>query len=175
MKVSRAAIALTPVTSADQDFLLRLYQSSRGDDLRELGWSEDRIDQFLAMQHEAQRNFLAADYPNIVDQIVSLDGQPAGRLAVERRPDEIRLIDLALIPERRNHGVGTHLIQQVQEHAQSVRLPLRLQVIRFNRAVGLFERLGFTRTSETGSHFQMEWDPRVTETGAVRPGESLLE
>src|SRR5262252_7506495 len=85
MKVSRAAIALTPVTSADQDFLLRLYQSSRGDDLRELGWSEDRIDQFLAMQHEAQRNFLAADYPNIVDQIVSLDGQPAGRLAVERR------------------------------------------------------------------------------------------
>lgn len=160
MNVSRAAITLTPVTSEDNDFLLRLYQSSRGDDLRELGWSEDRISEFLQMQHDAQRNFLATDYPNIIDQIVSLDGQAAGRLAVEQRPDEIRLIDIALVPERRNHGLGTYLIQQVQEHAQSTRLPLRLQVIRFNRAVGLFERLGFTRTSETGSHFQMEWSPR---------------
>jgi ribosomal protein S18 acetylase RimI-like enzyme len=160
MNVSRAAITLTPVTSEDHGFLLRLYQSSRGDDLRELGWSEDRISEFLEMQHEAQRNFLATDYPNIVDQIVSLDGQPAGRLAVEQRPGEIRLIDIALVPERRNHGLGTYLIQQVQEHAQSARVPLRLQVIRFNRAVALFERLGFTRTSETGSHFQMEWNPR---------------
>jgi ribosomal protein S18 acetylase RimI-like enzyme len=170
MNVSRAAITLTPVTPADQDFLLRLYQSSRGDDLRELGWSEDRIGEFLEMQHEAQRNFLATDYPNMVDQIVSLDGQPAGRLAVEQRPDEIRLIDLALVPERRNHGLGTHLIQQVQEHAQSARLPLRLQVIRFSRAVGLFERLGFIRTSETGSHFQMEWNPRNSRNPTVSQG-----
>jgi len=165
MDVSRAAIALIPVTPEDDDFLLRLYQSSRGDDLRELGWSEDRISEFLEMQHEAQRNFLATDYPNIVDQIVSLDGEAAGRLAMERRPNEIRLIDIALVPERRNQGLGTHLIQQVQEHAQSARLPLRLQVIRFNRAVGLFERLGFTRTSETGTHFQMEWHP----SGATNP------
>lgn len=164
MNLSRAAIALTPVTAEDNDFLLRLYQSSRGDDLRELGWSEDRIGEFLEMQHEAQRNFLAADYPNIVDQIVSLDGARAGRLAVEQRPDEIRLVDIALVPERRNQGLGTQLIQQVQEHAQSARLPLRLQVIRFSRAVSLFERLGFTRTSETGSHFHMEWNPRSART-----------
>jgi len=159
MNLSGAAIGLTPATPEDHDFLLRLYQSSRGDDLRELGWSEDRISEFLEMQHEAQRNLVATDYPNIVDQIISLDGQTAGRLAVEHRPDEIRLIDIALFPEHRNHGLGTYLIQQIQEHAQSARLPLRLQVIRFSRAVGLFERLGFTRTSETGSHFQMEWNP----------------
>ena len=159
MNVSGAAIGLTPATPEDHDFLLRLYQSSRGDDLRELGWSEDRISEFLGMQHEAQQNFLATDHPNIVDQIVSFDGQAAGRLAVEQRPEEIRLVDIALVPERRNQGLGTYLIRQVQEQAQSVRLPLRLQVIRFNRAVGLFERLGFTRTSETGTHFQMEWNP----------------
>jgi predicted RNA binding protein YcfA (HicA-like mRNA interferase family) len=32
-------------------------------------------------------------------------------------------------------------------------------VIRFNRALNLFERLGFVRSSETGTHFQMEWQP----------------
>jgi ribosomal protein S18 acetylase RimI-like enzyme len=170
MNVSRAAITLTPVTSEDHDFLLRLYQSSRGDDLRELGWSEDRISEFLGMQHEAQRKLLARDYPNILDQIVSLDGQPAGRLAVEPRPDQVRLIDLALVPEHRNHGLGTQLIRQVQEQAQSARLPLRLQVIRFNRAVGLFERLGFTRTSETGSHFHLEWNPRNSKNPTVSQG-----
>jgi ribosomal protein S18 acetylase RimI-like enzyme len=170
MKTDDKAITLRPIAAEDQDFLLRLYRSSRGDDLRELGWSEERISEFLEMQHEAQRNFLATDYPNLVDQIVSVDGQPAGRLAVEQRPNEIRLIDLALLPERRGHGLGTRLIQQVQEHAQSARLPLRLQVIRFNRAVALFERLGFTRTSETGSHFQMEWTPRNSKTPTVGRG-----
>ena len=63
----------------------------------------------------------------------------------------------ALLPEYRNQGIGTLLLRQLQEEANRGRKPLRLQIIRFNRAVNLLERLGFVRTSETGTHFQMEW------------------
>src|SRR5207244_1033061 len=122
---------------------LQLYKSSRGDDLRGLGWDEDRIGEFLEMQYEAQRNFLATDHPSLTDQIVLLEGGAIGRLAVEHRPDEIRLVDLALLAEHRNRGIGTHLIQQLK--SESANRPLRLQVIRFNRAISLFERLGFSR------------------------------
>ena len=154
------SITLRPATEDDQDFLLKLYKSSRGDDLRSLGWDEDRIDEFLEMQYEAHRNFLHNDHPGMQDQIVLLAGEPVGRLAVEQRPDEIRLVDLALLPAHRNCGAGTLLIRDLQQQAATAKRLLRLQVIRFNRAVGLFERLGFTRTRETGTHLQMEWKAR---------------
>jgi len=151
------SITLRPAIDDDQDFLLELYKSSRGDDLRELGWDEDRVSEFLEMQYEAHRNFLRNDHSAADDQIVLLDGTAVGHLCIEHRPHEIRLVDVALIPEHRNRGVGALLIQQVQEQSAAARRPLRLQVIRFNRAAGLFERMGFRRTSETGTHFQMEW------------------
>ena len=157
MKTGPESLTLRQVDAGDDNFLLQLYQSSRGDDLRGLGWEEDRISEFLKMQYEAQRNLLDNDYPHLTDQIVVLDGAPVGRLAVEHRPDEVRLVDVALLADYRNRQIGTYLIQQLQEQAAAAKLPLRLQVIRFNRAINLFERLGFSRTSETGTHFQMEW------------------
>ena len=155
--MAEESITLRPATEDDRDFLIALYKSSRGDDLRGLGWDEARIDEFLEMQYEAQQNFLTADHPNLEDQIVLSQGEPAGHLAIEQRADEIRLVDVALLPEHRRRGMGTMLIQELQTQAAAAKRPLRLQIIRFNRAVELFELLGFRRTSETGSHFQMEW------------------
>ncbi|HYW72779.1 MAG TPA: GNAT family N-acetyltransferase [Pyrinomonadaceae bacterium] len=153
------SISLRPATDDDQEFLLDLYKSGRGDDLRELGWDEPRITEFLEMQYEAHQNFLRDDYSNADDQIVLLEGLAVGHLSIEHRPNEIRLVDVSLLADHRNRGVGTLLVQQVQEQSAAAKRPLRVQVIRFNRAAGLFERLGFRRTSETGTHFQMEWLP----------------
>jgi GNAT superfamily N-acetyltransferase len=153
------SISVRPVTNDDADLLLEIYQSSRGDDLRGLGWAEDRISEFLGMQYEAQQHFYEREYKRVVDEIILWEGKPAGRLVVERREHEIRCIDVALLPDHRNKGIGTFLIRKLQNEARREKKPLRLQVIRFNRAVNLFERSGFVRTSETGTHFQMEWAP----------------
>ena len=151
------SISFRAVADGDEEFLLEVYRSSRGDDLRELGWDEDRIGEFLAMQYEAQKAFFQSDYPEASDEIILLTGRPAGRLIMGRRENEIRCIDLALLPAHRGAGFGTRLIRKLQDEAKQSKRPLRLQVIRFSRAVSLFERLGFVRTSETGTHFQMEW------------------
>jgi ribosomal protein S18 acetylase RimI-like enzyme len=156
------SITTRPVTLDDERFLLQVYKSSRGDDLRGLGWDEDRIGEFLEMQYEAQRKFFENDYQNATDEVVLFDSKPAGRLIVERRENEIRCVDLGLLPAYRNRGLGTMLIRNLQEEATAANKSLRLQVIRFSRAVRLFERLGFIRTSETGTHFQMEWQPPGT-------------
>jgi GNAT superfamily N-acetyltransferase len=156
---SAESISVRPVTSGDEKLLLDIYKSSRGDDLRGLGWAEDRISEFLGMQYEAQQKFYESEYKQAVDEIILREDKPAGRLIVERREHEIRFIEVALLPEHRNHGIGTFLIRQLQDEARRERKPLHLQVIRFNRAVNLLERSGFVRTSETGTHFQMEWKP----------------
>jgi len=147
------------VTTDDAELLLEIYKSSRGDDLRGLGWNEDRISEFLGMQYEAQQHFYEGEYKQAADEIILWEGKLAGQLVVERREHEIRLIDIALLPEYRNKRIGTFLIRKLQNEARRERKPLRLQVIRFNEAVNLFERVGFVRTSETGTHFQMEWMP----------------
>ena len=157
MAASLNSIRLRAVTSADEAFLLKLYESSRGDDLRELGWDEKRISEFLEMQYEAQQRFFETEYKRANNQIILREDNLLGRLLVDRREHEIRCIDLALLPEYRNAGIGTFLLRRLQEEANRGRKPLRLQIIRFNRAVNLLERLGFARTSETGTHFQMEW------------------
>jgi len=81
-------------------------------------------------------------------------------LIVERREHEIRVSTSRCCPNIAIAAIGTFLIQKLQDEARREKKPLRLQVIRFNRAVNLFERSGFVRTSETGTHFQMEWTPR---------------
>ena len=156
MAASLNSIRLRAATPKDEAFLLKLYESSRGDDLRGLGWEEERISEFLEMQYEAQRRFFDSEYKGANDQII-LREDMLGRLMVDRREHEIRCVDLALLPEYRNAGIGTLLLRQLQEEANRGRKPLRVQIIRFNRAVNLLERLGFARTSETGTHFQMEW------------------
>jgi GNAT superfamily N-acetyltransferase len=154
---SANSISLRPVTAGDEAILLEIYKSSRGDDLRGLGWAEDRISEFLEMQYEAQQHFYESEYGGAADELILWEGQPAGRLIVQRREHEIRCIDVALLPEHRNGGIGAFLIRRLQDEARQAKKPLRLQVIRFNRAVNLFERSGFVRISETGTHFQMEW------------------
>jgi GNAT superfamily N-acetyltransferase len=153
------SISLRPATTEDGEFLLAVFKSSRGEDLRELGWDEDRIGEFLDTQFEAQHRLDQSEYQQADDQIVLCAEQPAGRLTVERRDHEIRCVDVALLPAHRNTGIGTFLIRQLQDEARLAHKPLRLGIIRFSRAVSLFERLGFVRTSETGAHFQMEWRP----------------
>ena len=157
MAASLNSIRLRAATPKDEAFLLKLYESSRGDDLRELGWDEKRISEFLEMQYEAQQRFFESEYKRAANQIVLQEDNLLGRLLVDRREHEIRCIDVALLPEYRNAGIGTFLLRQLQEEANRGRKPLRVQIIRFSRAVNLLERLGFARTSETGTHFQMEW------------------
>jgi GNAT superfamily N-acetyltransferase len=156
---SPESITTRAVKPEDQSFLIELYKSSRGDDLRGLGWDEPRISEFLDMQYEAQQNFYDSDYRDAADELILLGDQPIGRLMIELHAHEIRCIDLGLLPEYRARGLGTGIIQKLQERATREKKPLRLQVIRFSRAVNLFDRLGFVRTSETGTHFQMEWTP----------------
>ena len=153
------SLNLRQATSQDEAFLLELYKGSRGDDLRGLGWEEQRVGEFLDMQYEAQQRFHANEYKRAVDRIVLSDNEPVGRLMFESREHEIRCVDIAIAAAHRNRGMGAQLVRELQEEAKRQKKPLRLQVIRFSRAVPFFERLGFQRISETGTHFQMEWAP----------------
>jgi ribosomal protein S18 acetylase RimI-like enzyme len=68
-------------------------------------------------------------------------------------------VDIALLPGHRNAGVGSALLQGIFGEAQATNKPLRLKVLRGNRAVRFYQRLGFVKIGETEMHFEMEWHP----------------
>jgi GNAT superfamily N-acetyltransferase len=73
--------------------------------------------------------------------------------------DEIRLVDLALLPACRGHGIGTGLLQSLLAKARRAGMPVRLHIFKMNRAARLYEHLGFFRTGGDGIYDHMEWRP----------------
>jgi ribosomal protein S18 acetylase RimI-like enzyme len=157
MALNLDPIGLRPATPEDSAFLFSVYRSSRLDDLTTLNWTGEQIEDFLAKQYEAQERFCKNDYPHAEELIVLRAGDPVGQMMIERGEREIRMVDLALLPEHRNAGIGTYLIGRLLADAEKSGSSFRVQVMRSNAAVGLFERLGLVRTGETGSHYQLEW------------------
>jgi GNAT superfamily N-acetyltransferase len=71
----------------------------------------------------------------------------------------VRLVDISLLPEHRNRGVGTAIIRDIIAECASLGKPLALQVRKVNPAARLYARLGFTMAGEDEFYIQMRWEP----------------
>lgn len=143
----------------DRDFLQRLYASSRPEILAIADWDATAKESLLTMQFETQQAAYAAARPNARVEIVERHGRPVGRLVVDRREDEIHLVDIALLPDARGHGLGGILIAGLCREAARAGLPLRLYVEHRNPAQRLYRRLGFVEAGGDQVSALMEWVP----------------
>lgn len=152
------AIRLRPVVPEDEQFLYEVYRSARADELAHIPWDEAQLKAFLKMQLYARDQSYRMHYPELEDHVILSQNESVGRLIVVRTDEQIRLADIALLPEHRHAGIGTSLIKELMVEAQVSGKPLRLQVEKPNgQARRLYERLGFAATGENLTHFQMEY------------------
>jgi ribosomal protein S18 acetylase RimI-like enzyme len=147
-------LVLRPATDGDRDLLRAIYSSTRTEELSIVPWSDADKVSFLAMQFEAQDAYYRLAYPEARFLVVERAGHPIGRLYVARLKDEIRIIDVALLPAHRGSGVGTALLRTVLAEADAAGLPVRLHVEPWNPARRLYERFGF-RTVEAGPVYEL--------------------
>jgi ribosomal protein S18 acetylase RimI-like enzyme len=150
-------LTLRPITPTDDAFLARVYASSRAQELALTDWKEEQKAAFCRQQFEAQSAYYAENYPGAAFQIIERDGWPVGRLYVARWEKEIRIVDITLLPESRCSGLGTKLLRELQAEAGKAGKSLTIHVERFNRALGLYERLGFRQVEDKGVYLLMEW------------------
>ena len=141
---------------ADAEFLLAVYAGTRAEELALVPWTPAERDAFLRMQFDAQDRWWREQRPDATFDVILVDGQPAGRLYVDRRADEIRIVDIALLPDHRGMGVGTRLISRVLEEGRAGGRPVSIHVERGNRARVLYERLGFRQLDTTGVYDLLE-------------------
>lgn len=152
-------VTLRPITPEDDGFLYRIYASTREDELAVVDWDDGQKKEFLEMQFTAQHAFYMEQFPQAEFRIILLDEEPIGRLYVDRREDEIRIIDIALLAEHRNKGIGSTFLNDILSEGQQEGLPVRIHVEQNNPALRLYERLGFQKIGENGIYYLMEWSP----------------
>ena len=136
-------IELRPATDDDRPFLLAVYAGTRTEELALVPWTDEQTDAFLGMQFDAQDSWYRQIYPDGQFLVVVLDGNPVGRLYLARGEAEIRIVDIALLPEHRSQGIGSRLLEDILAAADRDRLPVTLRVEPWNPARRLYDRLGF--------------------------------
>ncbi|WP_202962844.1 GNAT family N-acetyltransferase [Tumebacillus flagellatus] len=134
-----------------------LYASTRQEEMSAWGWDDFMQQNFLTMQWNAQRMSYEAQFPDAHHHVLMVNEQPVGRLLVNQTPEELHIVDIALLPEARNRGVGSAVLQELQAQARSLGVPLKLRVLHTNPARRLYERLGFRVVHEDAMSRHMEW------------------
>ncbi|MGZ4771564.1 MAG: GNAT family N-acetyltransferase [Ilumatobacteraceae bacterium] len=146
------AFALRAALPTDVEFEQYLYASTR-EDLRPLG--PEVFDGLIGMQFRAQSMSIRLDHPRADRKIVLVDDAPVGRLVVDASANHVELIDIALLPDYRNQGIGSSVLRSVLAQADRIGRVVRLHVEKQSRAVRLYERLGFAITGDAGMYLAM--------------------
>lgn len=152
-------IDLRPVRPEDEAFLYDLYRSTRSEEMDQWGMDAAQQEMLLKLQFTGQQQTYLAQFPKADHDIILLDGSAVGRVMVERMENEIRGVDIALLPQYRSAGIGSLVIKNLMAEAEKAGKPFRIQVVKSNRAARLYERLGLSKTGESGTHFEMEYSP----------------
>lgn len=138
-----------------------LYESTREEEMKRFPFDEFQKKEFLDQQFGAQYQHYQLHYPTCERNIIEVNGMPAGRLWIDEWRDQIRLVDIALMPEWRGSGIGSILLDDVLARGAKAGKPVTIHVEGYNPALRLYERLGFVKVDTNGVYFLMKWTPPV--------------
>lgn len=163
-----ANIKLRPSVPEDENFLVAVYGSTRQQELAMVPWNDEQKDAFIRFQLNAQLTHYQNEYPRAEYLIIVFESQPVGRLYLDRRETEIRIMDITLLPEHRDKGISSPIIQRLKDDAAASGKKLSINLDKLSQSQPVFERLGFAPTEDSGFHVLYVWQPQApADEGAV--------
>lgn len=160
------SIHLQPIHHFEEEALLileRIYGSTREKELAQTDWPEEHKAFFINLQFAAQHDYYQKVYPHAWYGFIKEEEKVAGRLYVNfNHPSDIRIIDIALLPDFRNKNIGSSVLLALQKWTASQGKPLSIHVEQFNPAKNLYERLGFVHAETYDEvYILMKWTPKA--------------
>jgi len=146
-------LVFTEVTEQDEVFLFKVFKSARIEEFIQMNMPEEQLDMLMLMQFRAQQMSYRSQYPSATHHIIEIAHRQAGYIIIDEQGDEIRLVFIALLPDFRNQGYGTSILEQLQQNASLI----KLQVIEQNPARQLYHKLGFTEQLQSSPYVMMQW------------------
>lgn len=152
-------VHLRPQTPQDHAFLESLFIAIRWAEFDRSGWPDDVRRQLLAGQFALQSRHYALHYDGALFLVIERDGASIGRLYLFEGADEIRIVDISLLPDASGQGLGTALLTAILAAGTAAAKPVNIHVEQFNPALRLYRRLGFAEEPAEGPYLRMEWRP----------------
>lgn len=155
------SIRLRPSVPEDEDFLVAVYGSTREQELAVVPWTAEQKEAFVRFQLNAQLAHYQNEYPNAEFSIILFGDEPVGRLYVDRREDDLRIMDFTLLPECRGKGISSPIIRWLMEEASASKKRLSINVDKLSQSQPIFEHFGFGPTEDSGFHVLYAWQPET--------------
>ncbi|MGI8642372.1 MAG: GNAT family N-acetyltransferase [Pyrinomonadaceae bacterium] len=152
---------LSPIVDFDDSFLLAVYASTRAEEMAVVPWSSEKKQAFLQMQFEAQNLYYRERYPNASFDFIKLNEEPIGKFYLAELADEIRIIDLAFLPQHFDKDVFIKLIEKVLQKGETTGKPVQIYLKSFNPLAEIFIDSGFQKAGEHGIYFLWRHQPAV--------------
>jgi ribosomal protein S18 acetylase RimI-like enzyme len=158
-RAAAAGLSFRQVSETDRPFLFRLYASTRAEELAAVPWPQEQKLSFLQMQAHAQHTDYRRNYADADWLVIVRAGEDIGRLYLHRRKRAHHIIDIAFLPEHRGKGYGGALTADLLDEAAAAGMPMDIHVEKYNPAMRLYRRLGFTTAEDQGVYDLMRWTP----------------
>lgn len=159
-----AMITLHRAKVEDDSFLYAVFASTRMEEMALTDWDPATQEQFLRMQFAAQTTSYKMQFPNADHWVIRCEAVPVGRMILGHDTSEIRLIDIALLPQHRHRKIGTRLLQRLLNETENANNSIRLHVERFNPALRWYEKLGFKTVNVGPIYLEMVHSPVLSGT-----------
>lgn len=161
LELTDPSLRLRPIQPTDMDTLLLIYGSTREKEMERVPhWSDLMKKEFITSQFRAQHEYYQKNYIGADFWVIEKDKKTVGRLYFHNnfQGQGMRIIDISILPEHRNKGIGKGIFEDLIKKATVQECPLTIHVEAFNPAKNLYTRLGFKTINETnGIYHLMEW------------------
>lgn len=115
------------------------------------------IRQFGTWDKKLQDGFFLQGWSNSPHHLVLLDGIPVGVVSYGEVKDYLYIYEIQILPEYQGRGIGSQFLRERIEVARMAGKPLKLKVLRENKAKDLYLRIGFVPYEENEVEIKMEW------------------
>lgn len=154
-------LEVRPISSFNREIMgiLRdIYASTRTEELALTDWNHEQKEAFIDHQFHAQHDYYQKVYSSASYQMIHIRGAAGGRLYLMDWAEDLRIIDITLLPQYRNQGYGTGILQSLQKYCMHHTKSLSIHVEQFNPAKKLYERLGFVQVESFDEvYVLMKW------------------
>jgi ribosomal protein S18 acetylase RimI-like enzyme len=157
--MSSRDVTTRAATEQDDAFLFALFKAVRAPDFAHAPLGPEQLEMLMRMQYAGQKHSYGTQYPG-GDAIVLLDEKPIGRMWLCRGAAEHQLVDIALLPEFQNRGIGAALVREAiaAARAGSVRLCSSVAVTN-SGSLAFHRRLGFQIVGQDEMYYHLAVEP----------------
>jgi ribosomal protein S18 acetylase RimI-like enzyme len=113
--------------------------------------------QFGAWNEEMQDRFFEEEWWASPFQHILFGGKSVGLVSVATKDDHRFIYEIMVLPAYQGRGIGTEVLRGQIAEASRRSQPLKLKVLRMNKAQELYRRMGFVPYDESDVFTFMIW------------------